>query len=313
MSEAPGPLRRWVLAARPRTLPAAMVPVIVGVALIRPRTINWGNSVLCLFVALALQVGTNYANDYSDGIRGTDEVRVGPFRLTASTTGRRPSTVRNAAFASFFLAGVAGLLLASRTSWWLVAIGATAIAAGWFYTGGPRPYGYYGFGELFVFIYFGLVATVGTAYVQHLTIPESVVVARRGDGLHGLRAARGEQPARRGGRPVVGQEDAGRATQPQRRAPWLFAVCVRRRARRDRPAPGTVVVGIVAVLLYVPAMRLAFSDEERSRAVADAAVLRARATATRRAARRGAGLQSRACEAARTSAALVRGCSRCAA
>ena len=104
MSEAPGPLRRWVLAARPRTLPAAMVPVIVGVALIRPRTINWGNSVLCLLVALALQVGTNYANDYSDGIRGTDEVRVGPFRLTASKL-VAAKIVRNAAFTAFFLAG----------------------------------------------------------------------------------------------------------------------------------------------------------------------------------------------------------------
>jgi len=102
MSEAPGPLRRWVLAARPRTLPAAMVPVVVGVALIRPRTINWGNSALCLIVALALQVGTNYANDYSDGIRGTDEMRVGPFRLTASKL-VSSSRVRNAAFASFCL------------------------------------------------------------------------------------------------------------------------------------------------------------------------------------------------------------------
>ena len=131
MSEAPGPLRRWVLAARPRTLPAAMVPVVVGVALIRPRTINWGNSALCLVVALALQVGTNYANDYSDGIRGTDEVRVGPFRLTASKL-VPAATVRNASFVTFFLAGGAGLVLASRTSWWLVAVGATAIAAGWF-------------------------------------------------------------------------------------------------------------------------------------------------------------------------------------
>src|SRR3984957_847818 len=107
MTEAPGPLRRWVLAARPRTLPAAMVPVIVGVALVRPRTINWSNSVLCLVVALTLQVGTNYANDYSDGIRGTDEVRVGPFRLTASAL-VRASSVRNAAFVAFFVAGCAG-------------------------------------------------------------------------------------------------------------------------------------------------------------------------------------------------------------
>jgi 1,4-dihydroxy-2-naphthoate octaprenyltransferase len=127
-------------------------------------------------IALALQIGTNYANDYSDGVRGTDEVRVGPFRLTASKLVPRPR-VRNAAFCGS-LRGVAGLWLASRTSWWLVLIGATAVCAGWFYTGGPKPYGYFGFGELFVFVYFGFVATVGTAYVQHLTIPSSGVVAR---------------------------------------------------------------------------------------------------------------------------------------
>ena len=105
--------------ARPRTLPAAMVPVIVGVALIRPRTINWGNSVLCLVVALALQVGTNYANDYSDGIRGTDEARVGPFRLTASklVAAKWCATPRSR---RSLVAGGAGLFLASRTSWWLV-------------------------------------------------------------------------------------------------------------------------------------------------------------------------------------------------
>src|SRR5487761_2211703 len=170
MTAAPGAIRRWVLAARPRTLPAAAVPVIVGGTLTRPASINWLNWMLCLFVALALQIGTNYANDYSDGIRGTDEVRVGPFRLTASKL-VRAHAVRNAAFAWFFVASLAGLWLAGRTSWWLVAIGASAVLAGWFYTGGPKPYGYYGFGELFVFIYFGLVATVGTAYVQHEVIP----------------------------------------------------------------------------------------------------------------------------------------------
>ena len=170
MTEAPGACKRWVLAARPRTLPAATVPVVVGTTLIRPHTINWGNSLLCLVVALALQIGTNYANDYSDGIRGTDEVRVGPFRLTASTL-VPAARVRNAAFAWFFVGALAGLWLASRTSWWLLLIGVTAVLAGWFYTGGPKPYGYYGFGELFVFVYFGLVATVGTAYVQHLFIP----------------------------------------------------------------------------------------------------------------------------------------------
>jgi 1,4-dihydroxy-2-naphthoate polyprenyltransferase len=258
MSEAPGPLRRWVLAARPRTLPAAMVPVIVGVALIRPRTINWGNSVLCLLVALALQVGTNYANDYSDGIRGTDEVRVGPFRLTASKL-VAAKIVRNAAFTAFFLAGMAGLLLASRTSWWLVAIGATAIAAGWFYTGGPRPYGYYGFGELFVFIYFGIVATVGTAYVQHLTIPSRSWWLGVATGFMACALLEANNL-----RDVEGDRSSGKRTLAARlsrtRAPWLFAVCVAG-VLIGIAGSGHVVIGIVAILLYVPAIRLAFSTK----------------------------------------------------
>jgi 1,4-dihydroxy-2-naphthoate octaprenyltransferase len=258
MSVAPGPYRRWVLAARVRTLPAAMVPVIVGVTLIRPRTINWGNSVLCLVVALALQVGTNYANDYSDGIRGTDEVRVGPFRLTASKL-VAARTVRNAAFASFFVAGAAGLLLASRTSWWLVAIGATAICAGWFYTGGPRPYGYYGFGELFVFIYFGIVATVGTTYVQHLTIPSRSWWLGVATGFMACALLEANNL-----RDVDGDRSSGKKTLAARlsrtRAPWLFALCVAG-VLIGIAGSGHVVIGIVAILLYVPAIRLAFSTK----------------------------------------------------
>jgi 1,4-dihydroxy-2-naphthoate octaprenyltransferase len=258
MTEAPGPLRRWVLAARPRTLPAAMVPVIVGVALIRPRTINWGNSALCLVVALALQVGTNYANDYSDGIRGTDEVRVGPFRLTASKLVAARS-VRNAAFAAFVVAGGAGLFLASKTSWWLVAIGATAIGAGWFYTGGPKPYGYYGFGELFVFIYFGIVATVGTAYVQHLTIPSRAWWLGVAAGFMACALLEANNL-----RDVHGDQSAGKKTLAARmnraRAPWLFAICVIG-VFVGIAGSGHVVVGIVAILLYVPAVRLAYSKK----------------------------------------------------
>jgi 1,4-dihydroxy-2-naphthoate octaprenyltransferase len=118
-----------------------------------------------MVVSLAIQVGTNYANDYSDGIRGTDAVRVGPVRLVASGLASA-SSVKRAAFASFAVAAVAGLALAAAAGWWLIAVGAAALLAGWFYTGGPRPYGYAGFGELFVFVFFGLVATVGTTYVQ---------------------------------------------------------------------------------------------------------------------------------------------------
>ena len=152
--------------ARPRTLPASAVPVVVGTAAAHAGGhVIWWRAVTALVVAVALQVGTNYANDYSDGIRGTDDARVGPIRLVAS--GLRPAgQVKRAAFAAFALAGLAGLVLAAGAGWWLILVGAASIAAGWFYTGGPKPYGYFGFGELFVFVFFGLVATVGTSYVQ---------------------------------------------------------------------------------------------------------------------------------------------------
>jgi 1,4-dihydroxy-2-naphthoate octaprenyltransferase len=156
---------RWILGARPRTLPAAVVPVVVGTACAvgEPSPI-WWRAVPALVVSLALQVGVNYANDYSDGVRGTDAQRVGPVRLVGSGLAS-PGSVKRAAFIAFGVAGAAGLLLAALTSWWLLAVGVAAIAAAWFYTGGPRPYGYAGLGELFVFVFFGLVATVGTFYV----------------------------------------------------------------------------------------------------------------------------------------------------
>ena len=136
---------------------------------------------LCaLVVALAVQIGTNYANDYSDGIRGTDAARVGPLRLVASGLAS-PATVRAAAFCAFGVAGVAGLALAAATTWWLVPVGAACMAAGWLYTGGPRPYGYLGLGEVFVFVFFGVVATAGSAFVQYghlLGAPVAVATAR---------------------------------------------------------------------------------------------------------------------------------------
>jgi 1,4-dihydroxy-2-naphthoate polyprenyltransferase len=156
----------WVAGARPRTLPAAVAPVAVGTgAAAAAGAAAPGRALLALVVALALQVGVNYANDYSDGIRGTDADRVGPFRLVGSGTAQ-PDAVRLAAFASFAVAAAAGLWLAALASWWLIAVGAAALAAAWFYTGGPRPYGYHGLGEAAVFVFFGLVAVVGTAYVQ---------------------------------------------------------------------------------------------------------------------------------------------------
>ena len=158
--------RKWLAGTRPRTLPAAVVPVLIGsgVALGYAK-FSWWRAGLALVVALALQVGVNFANDYSDGIRGSDEQRVGPVRLVAAGLAP-PRQVRAAAFGCFFLAGAAGLALAAVTSWWLVAVGAGCIAAAWFYTGGPKPYGYSGLGEVFVFLCFGVVAVAGTAYVQ---------------------------------------------------------------------------------------------------------------------------------------------------
>jgi 1,4-dihydroxy-2-naphthoate polyprenyltransferase len=157
-------MHRWIIGARPRTLPAAVVPVAVGAtAAVGAGDVVWWRVALALVVSLALQVGVNYANDYSDGIRGTDDVRVGPVRLVAGGLAS-PSAVKRAAMLSFAVAAVAGLVIALDTSLWLLAVGAAAIAAGWFYTGGPKPYGYLGLGELFVFVFFGLVATAGTTY-----------------------------------------------------------------------------------------------------------------------------------------------------
>ena len=154
----------WVAGSRPRTWPAAVVPVVVGTAAAQDQP-NLLRASLALLVALALQVGVNYANDYSDGVRGTDDKRVGPMRLVASGLVEAKS-VKRAAFCCFGGAALIGLYLSAVTSWWLVLVGGSAIMAAWGYTGGPKPYGYHGLGELFVFIFFGLVASVGTTYLQ---------------------------------------------------------------------------------------------------------------------------------------------------
>jgi 1,4-dihydroxy-2-naphthoate octaprenyltransferase len=174
---------RWVLGARPRTLPASAVPVVVGTAVAGAvGDVIWWRAAAAMVVAVALQVATNYANDYSDGIRGTDDVRVGPVRLVASGLAS-PRAVKTAAMAAFAVAGAAGLALAAVSGWWLVAVGAACIAAGWLYTGGPRPYGYAGLGEVFVFVFFGLVATTGTAFVQMGRISGLAVLAAVAVGL----------------------------------------------------------------------------------------------------------------------------------
>jgi 1,4-dihydroxy-2-naphthoate octaprenyltransferase len=159
-------MNRWIAGARPRTLPASVIPVAVGTAVAAGYgDAIWWRAATALIVSVAIQIGTNYANDYSDGKRGTDAVRVGPVRLVASGLAS-PGAVKRAALIAFGVAGLAGLALAAVAGWWLIAVGAACLAAGWLYTGGPRPYGYAGLGELFVFVFFGLVATTGTAYVQ---------------------------------------------------------------------------------------------------------------------------------------------------
>ncbi len=161
-------MHRWITGARPRTLPAAIVPVALGAACALgvgapDLDVVWWRVALALVVSVALQIGVNYANDYSDGVRGTDDVRVGPQRLVAGGLAS-PAAVKKAALLSFGVAAVAGLAIAIDTSLWLIVVGAACIAAGWFYTGGSNPYGYLGLGEVFVFVFFGLVATAGTTF-----------------------------------------------------------------------------------------------------------------------------------------------------
>jgi len=160
--------REWMAGTRPRTLPAAVVPVLIGsgVAFGYGKFSLW-RAVLALLVALALQIGVNYANDYSDGVRGTDSAgrRAGPMRLVGSGAAT-PREVKYAAFSCFVVACLLGLVLAAVTSWWIVAGGALCVLAAWFYTGGPRPYGYRGLGEISVFVFFGVAAVAGTAYVE---------------------------------------------------------------------------------------------------------------------------------------------------
>ena len=173
----------WIEGARPRTLGAAVAPIAVGTGVAAAAdSLQWPRALLALIVMLAAQVGVNYANDYSDGIRGTDRQRVGPVRLVGQ--GLAPARqVRLAAISSLAVCAIAGLLLVALTSeWWLLIVGAAAIAAAWLYTGGPRPYGYLGLGEVFVFVFFGIVPVVGTAYVQILRFTTAAWVSSIGVG-----------------------------------------------------------------------------------------------------------------------------------
>ena len=174
---------QWIAGARPRTLTAAFAPVAVGTGVAASAgAANAVRAILALLVAVALQVGANYANDYSDGVRGTDTTRVGPVRLVGQELASA-ERVRIAALAAFGLAAVFGLVLVALTAqWWLLLVGAASIAAGWWYTGGSRPYGYRGLGEVFVFVFFGVVPVVGTAYVQMTAWSGTALVASLGVG-----------------------------------------------------------------------------------------------------------------------------------
>lgn len=156
----------WIEGARPRTLPNAIAPVLAGTgAAASIGGAMWWKALLALVVSMALIVGVNFANDYSDGIRGTDDERVGPLRLVGSKLAS-PAAVKRAAFACFGVAAVAGIALALASAWWLILVGAVCILGAWYYTGGSNPYGYSGFGEIAVFVFFGLVAVLGTQFVQ---------------------------------------------------------------------------------------------------------------------------------------------------
>jgi len=227
--------------------------------LVRPLSIEWVNTVLCAVVALALQIGVNYANDYSDGIKGTDEVRVGPFRLTASKL-VPAKAVRNGAFAWFFVAALAGLELSARTSWWFVLIGLTAIIAAWFYTGGPKPYGYMGLGEVFVMVYFGFIATVGTTYAQHQNIPSKAWWFGLAAGAMACALLEANNM-----RDITGDQGSGKKTLAARlgrdRAKWLYVLCV------AMLCAGLVVGGlwltaVLSLVVYFPALKLAFSTKQ---------------------------------------------------
>ncbi|GAA5025839.1 1,4-dihydroxy-2-naphthoate polyprenyltransferase [Microbacterium fluvii] len=175
----------WIGAARLRTLPLAVTPVVIGTgaAHVVDVSFHWVIALCCLIVAVALQIGVNYANDYSDGIRGTDDHRVGPARLTASRKAK-PRTVLTVALVFFALAAVTGLAIVIRTGqWWMLLVGAASIVAAWFYTGGKRPYGYAGLGEVFVFVFFGLVATLGTTWVQAFALPQEAWLGAVAAGL----------------------------------------------------------------------------------------------------------------------------------
>jgi 1,4-dihydroxy-2-naphthoate octaprenyltransferase len=217
--------REWTAGARPRTLPAAVVPVVVGTAVAAADgSVIWWRSLCALVVALGIQIGTNYANDYADGVRGTDAERLGPVRLVAAGIAA-PRVVKAASLCAFGVAGVAGLVLALATTPWLLVVGAACFASGWFYSAGPRPYGYAGFGEIFVFVFFGLVAVIGTAYLSLERITALAVIAAVPVGLLAtallvVNNLRDIETDRRAGKNTLAVRTGAVVTR------WLYASCV---------------------------------------------------------------------------------------
>jgi 1,4-dihydroxy-2-naphthoate polyprenyltransferase len=254
---------QWLAGVRPRTLPAACSPVIAGTGLaVFEQGASWVAAVLALVVSLALQVGVNYANDYSDGIRGTDNARVGPQRLVGSGLAS-PPLVKRAAFISFGIACLAGLGLVIMTQhWWLLAVGVACVLAAWYYTGGRHPYGYVGLGEVFVFVFFGLVAVCGTAYVQVgrvslATLLTGVWVGALACGIlvaNNLRDIPGDQQA---GKRTV----ATRLGDPRTRALYVILLVLSALLITIVALVTTwwALLGLVGLILLIPAIRVVMS------------------------------------------------------
>ena len=251
---------QWLAGARPRTLPAAVSPVVVGSGL---AYFEGGfallRAALALVVAVALQVGVNYANDYSDGIRGTDSARVGPLRLVGSGLAR-PARVKTAAFGCFGIAGLAGLVLVwALQQWWLLVVGVACILAAWYYTGGKRPYGYRALGEVFVFVFFGLVPTCGTGYVQLGYISPALAFA--GVGVGALACA---ILVANNLRDIAGDRAVGKRTLAtrvgDRRTRWLYLILIAWTAVMIVMVAALTswwaLLGLTGLILTIPAIRI---------------------------------------------------------
>ena len=247
--------RDWVAGARPRTLPAAVVPVVVGTAVAAADgSVIWWRSLYALIVALGIQIGTNYANDYADGVRGTDAERVGPVRLVAAGIAV-PWVVKAASFCAFGVAGVAGLVLALATTPWLLVVGAACFASGWFYSAGPRPYGHAGFGEIFVFVFFGLVAVIGTAYlslgrITVLAVTAAIPVGLLATALLVVNNLRDIETDRRAGKNTLAVRTGAPATR------WFYATCVIGAFALVVVVAFRRPVALIALLAVVPALPL---------------------------------------------------------